>query len=208
MDSLSLRIQQKVAEGVSTLKSGGVVAFPTDTVYSLGCDIYNREAVARLYQLKGRPRRKALPLLLAGVEQIDEVALSVPEVARRLAVEFMPGALTLVLKKRASVPDIITAGGDTIALRVPAHPIPLALVRGLGMPITGTSANLSGRPSALTAGEVRSQFGSRVDLVIDGGRVTGGTESTIVDVSGDIPVILREGAISRAELALVCRQLA
>ncbi|MFH0941467.1 MAG: L-threonylcarbamoyladenylate synthase [Chloroflexota bacterium] len=208
MDKLSPRVKRQVAEGVSFLKSGGVVAFPTDTVYGLGCDYRSREAVARLYELKGRPTRMALPLLLWGIGQIDEVALSVPEVARRLAAEFLPGALTLVLKKRPSVPDFITAGGDTVAVRVPAHPVPVALARGLGVPIVGTSANLSGRPSALTAEEVCAELGSRVDMVIDGGSVPGGKESTIVDVSGQTPVILREGAITRAELERVCPQLA
>ena len=110
----------------------------------------------------------------------------------------------MVLLKSRSVPDIITAGGNTVAIRIPAHPVPVALVRGLGMPIVGTSANLSGKPSALTADEVYSQFGDKVDLVIDGGRCPGGRESTIIDVTGEVPEILREGAISIGELKRVC----
>jgi len=146
----------------------------------------------------------ALPLLLAHTLQISEVAEPVPPIAWLLAHNFLPGALTIVLHKSNSVPDIITGGGITVAVRIPAHPIPVALADGLGMPIVGTSANLSGKPSALTADKVYSQFGDKIDLVIDGGRCPGGRESTIVDVTGETPVILREGAISRKELEQVC----
>jgi len=146
----------------------------------------------------------ALPLLLAHTLQISEVAEPVPPIAWRLAHNFLPGALTIVLHKSSSVPDIITGGGITVAVRIPAHPIPVALADSLGMPIVGTSANLSGKPSALTADEVYSQFGDKIDLVIDGGRCPGGRESTIVDVTGETPVVLREGAISGEELKRVC----
>jgi L-threonylcarbamoyladenylate synthase len=200
MEQLTLRQKQQVAEAVSILKSGGVIAFPTDTVYGLGCDYRNREAALRIYEIKGRPPKMALPLLLGNARQISEVALDVPEVARRLAAKFWPGALTLVVKKHPSVPDFITAGGDTVAVRLPAHPVPVALARGLGAPIVGTSANLSGQPSALNAEEACAVLGDRVDMVIDDGQVPGGKESTIVDVSGERPVVLREGAIIPAQL--------
>jgi L-threonylcarbamoyladenylate synthase len=160
--------------------------------------------VERIYQVKERPRNMPLPLLLADTSQISEVAYPVPQIAWLLAHNFLPGALTLVLHKSNSVSDIITAGGITVAVRVPAHPIPVALAQGLGAPIVGTSANLSGKPSSLTADEVYSQFGDKVDFVINGGRCLGGKESTIVDVTGEVPVILREGAISGAELKRVC----
>jgi L-threonylcarbamoyladenylate synthase len=145
-----------------------------------------------------------LPLLLADVSQITEVAESVPPTAWVLINRFLPGALTLVLYKSSSVPGIITGGGATVAVRIPAHPVPIALVEGLGAPIVGTSANLSGKPSPLTAEEVYSQLGDRVDLIIDGGRCPGGKESTVIDVTDKIPVVLREGAISREELKQVC----
>ena len=106
-----------------------------------------------------------------------------------------------------AVPAIVTGGGDTVAVRIPDHPVPVALIRGLGVPIVGTSANLSGRPSPLTAGEVENQLGKMIDLIVDGGRCSGGRESTIVDVTGEIPVILREGAISREQLERVCGQI-
>jgi len=113
---------------------------------------------------------------------------------------FLPGALTLVLPKAAGLPDIITAGGETVAVRIPAHPVPVALAEGIGSPIVGTSANLSGSPSAITAADVRDQFGDRIDLIIDGGRCPGGIESTVVDVTGETPLVLREGAVSQREL--------
>ena len=196
-------IQAQIERGISILKQGGLVAFPTDTVYGLGASASNQPAVARIYQVKERPKDMALPLLLAHTSQINEVAYPVPPIAWLLADKFLPGALTIVLYKSNSVLDIVTGGGSTVAVRIPAHPIPVALAEDLG-PIVGTSANLSGKPSALTADEVCSQFGDKIDLVIDGGRCPGGRESTIVDVTGEVPVILREGAIPREELEQVC----
>ncbi len=203
-DKLPSPIQKQVEKGVSILKQGGIVAFPTDTVYGLGACANLPSAVERVYQVKERPQNMALPLLLAHTSQISEIAEPVPPVAWLLARSFLPGALTIVLHKSKSVPDIITAGGTTVAIRIPAHPVPVALIEGLGVPIVGTSANLSSQPSALTADEVYSQFGGEIDLVIDGGRCSGGRESTIVDVTGETPVVLREGAISKAELKQVC----
>ena len=193
-------IKRQVDKGILILKEGGIVAFPTDTVYGLGAAANNPQAVARVYVVKERPRHMPLPLLLAHTLQISEVAEPVPPLAWLLAERFLPGALTLVLSKSRSVPDIVTAGGTTVAVRIPAHPVPVALVEGLGVPILGTSANLSGRPSILEAGEVYSQFSGRIAMVIDGGRCPGGRESTIVDVTGKVPVVLREGAITVAEL--------
>jgi L-threonylcarbamoyladenylate synthase len=203
-NKLSSSIQQQVEQGITILKRGGIVAFPTDTVYGLGACISIDHAVARIYMVKGRPRSMALPLLLSDKSQIGEVAQPVPPNALLLADKFLPGALTMVLFKSESVPDIVTGGGRTVAIRIPAHPIPVALARGLGTPIAGTSANLSGKPSSLTADEVRAQLGDKVDLIIDGGRCPGGKESTIVDLTEETPLILREGAISREELKQVC----
>jgi len=204
MFAKSLDIRKQVEIGVSILRQGGLVAFPTDTVYGLGAGVNIPQAVERDYRVKERPPNMALPLLLADISQISEVAEPVPAIAWLLAKKFLPGALTIVLPKSKSVPDTITAGGKTVAIRIPAHPVPVALVQGLGMPIVGTSANLSGKPSALTAGDVYSQFGDRVDLVIDGGRYRGSRESTVIDITGEVPVILREGAILERELRQVC----
>ncbi|MFC1934639.1 L-threonylcarbamoyladenylate synthase [Chloroflexota bacterium] len=203
-----LDIQQHIERGISILKQGGLVAYPTDTVYGLGACISLPQAVEQVYKVKERPLNMPLPLLLADKSQITKVADSVTPIARLLINSFLPGALTIVLPKSNSVPDIITAGGKTIAVRIPVHPVPIALVNGLGTPIVGTSANLSGKPSPLTADEVYSQLGDKIDLVIDGGRCPGGRESTVVDVTGEMPVVLREGAISREELERVCGSIA
>jgi L-threonylcarbamoyladenylate synthase len=137
----------------------------------------------------------ALPVLLADLKQIEEIVTDFTPAARRLAGEFFPGALTIILPKNDGVPDIITGGGKTIAFRIPNHPVPLAIVKGLGKPIVGTSANLSGHPSALTAAAVREQIGDKIDMVIDGGGCPGGIESTVIDLSGEKPAIRRQGAI-------------
>jgi L-threonylcarbamoyladenylate synthase len=182
------------------LRDGGIVAFPTDTVYGLGADPASERAVERIFSAKKRPLGLPLPLLLADASDIARFAEFVPEVARRLAERFLPGGLTLVLRRGASVPPWVVAGGDTVAVRVPDHPVPVALARGLGGAIVGTSANLSGEPAPVVADDVRRQLGAVVDLVIDGGRCPGGTESTVVDVSGGSPVVLREGAVSREDI--------
>ncbi len=197
-------IQQQVEQGVFILKQGGIVAFPTDTIYGLGACANLTQAVERVYRVKERPQNMALPLLLAHTSQISEVADYVPPIAWLLAGNFLPGALTLVLFKSSSISDIITAGGITVAVRIPDHPVPVALVEGLGAPVVGTSANLSGKPGSLTAEEVYYQFDDKIDLVIDGGRCRGGKESTIVDVTGEKPIILREGAIPIEKLKKVC----
>lgn len=203
LSQLPLELRNQVEAGIAILKRGGIVAFPTDTVYGLGASSLIESAVRRVYQVKKRSLKMAFPLLLADISQISEVAVEVPPVAWLLADRFLPGALTMVLRKSDSVADIVTAGGQTVAIRVPAHPVPVALSEGLGVPVLGTSANVSGQPSAMTADEVKAQFGGQLDLVIDGGRSPGGRESTIVDVSGETPTVLRLGAIGLDELQLV-----
>lgn len=175
-NKLLLSVQKQVEQGISILKNGGIVAFPTDTVYGLGGAINIPQAVERVYQVKERPKNMPLPILLADKSQIEELAQPVPEVAWLLAERFLPGGLTMVLFKSKAVPDSVSGGGKTIAVRIPAHPIPLALIRGIGAPIVGTSANLSGKPSALIAEEVYNQLGSKIDLIIDGGRCPTGKE--------------------------------
>jgi len=194
-----------IQQAIDILRKGGLVAYPTDTVYGLGANAFRGSAVERVYEVKQRPRHMALPLLLADSADMAKVATNIPDLAWRLAERFFPGALTLVLWKSPAVPAIVTGGGDTIAVRVPNHPVPISLVKGLGAPIIGTSANLSGLPSPLTAQEVYEQFGGKVDLIIDGGRCPGGIESTVLDLTGDIPTIVREGAIPRQVIEEVCR---
>jgi L-threonylcarbamoyladenylate synthase len=204
-NKLILPLKKQVEQAILILKEGGIVAFPTDTVYGLGAAANLPQAVARVYQVKKRPKDMPLPLLLADKSQIGDVAEPVPPLAWLLAAKFLPGALTMVLPRSKAVPDTVS-DTKTVAVRVPAHPIPIVIIQGLGKPIVGTSANLSGKPSALTAEDVNAQLDGRVDLIIDGGRCPGGRESTVVDLTGATPKILREGAISKEELSDVYRR--
>lgn len=186
---------------VEALRRGEVIVFPTDTIYGLGCRIDDERAVRRIFEIKSRPSTEPLPVLLADPAQVVDFAREIPPAARRLISRFWPGPLTLVLRRSERIPLTVTGGGDTVALRVPAHPLPRALVRELGVPIVGTSANSHGMPSPVTAQQVVFDLGDRVDLVLDGGRVPLGRESTVVDVTGGIPRIVREGALSAPEVA-------
>ncbi len=198
-----MTLEQQIAQGIEVLKTGGIVAYPTDTLYGLGADAFNEAAVARIFEVKRRPLSMALPLLLANVSWLERVALNVSPAAKILAVRFWPGALTLVLHKAPAVTDIVTAGGRTVAVRVPAHPVPVALMQGLDNPIIGTSANLSGQPSPLNASEVLHQLGNTTDIIIDGGPCPGGIESTIIDATIEPPRLLREGAVSIGQIEKV-----
>ena len=200
MQNLSKSLQAQIVRAITILKKGGVVAYPTDTVYGLGAAMSKLTAVERIFEIKGRPRGMALPLLVGDESQIGSITESVPASARKLAKTFFPGALTIILPKAKTVPDIITAGAPTIAFRVPNHPVPLALIKGLGEPIVGTSANLSGQPSALTIIDVQNQIGDKIDMIIDGSKCPGGIESTLVDLTTEKPLIRRQGAISIMEL--------
>jgi L-threonylcarbamoyladenylate synthase len=200
---LSKELSQQIDKAVDILKDGGVVAFPTDTVYGLGASAFDSSAVERVFEVKQRPRHLPLPVILADEKQVSAVASVVSHVAMVLMKHFWPGGLTLILPSLSSVPVIVTGDTGNVAVRVPDHVIPVTLITRLGVPITGTSANVSTQPSALTAEEVRAQLGSTVDLIIDGGRCPGGVESTIVDVTVDVPVIVRHGAIPEAEIRSV-----
>lgn len=193
---LNKALQEKIKIAVDVLAEGGVAAIPTDTLYGLAACAFDESAVMKVYELKGRPDGMALPLLLSDYEDARQCAMVVQDEAQALAERFWPGALTLVVRKSANVPDIVTAGLDTVALRVPDHPIPRAIAKALGAPITGTSANLSGRPGLTTACDVRREFGDAIDFVLDGGDAPGGVASTILDLSGNEPRALREGAVS------------
>jgi len=191
--------QREIEKGVKILQKGGVIAFPTDTVYGLGADVFNTRAVERVYEIKNRPRNQQFPLLIADAKQLTTLAEPIPEITWLLAERFWPGGLTLVLSKKDSLPAYI-ASGPTVAVRVPNHPVCLALIEGLGNPITGTSANTSGQPAALTAAEVGQQLVGKIDLIINGGKCPGGKESTIVDITRLPPTILRHGIIPSHEI--------
>lgn len=183
---------------LEVLKRGGLVAFPTDTVYGLGTLAFDGQAVARIYRAKGRAREKAIPILLPDADQLDAVARDLPDVARRLARRFWPGPLTLVVPKRPELPPEVSAT-DTVGVRVPDHPAALRLLRLAG-PMAVTSANRSGEPSACTAEEVLAALEGRIDLILDGGRTPGGIPSTVVDCTGPDLKVLREGPVTRAML--------
>jgi L-threonylcarbamoyladenylate synthase len=192
-------LQREIEEGVSIIKNGGVIAFPTDTVYGLGADAFNSTAVERIYEIKDRSKSHRFPLLIADVKQLTALAEPIPELAWFLATQFWPGGVTLVLSKKDSLPAYL-ASGSTIAVRVPNHPTCLTIVEHLARPLIGTSANISGQPPALTANEVRQQLGGRIDLIIDGGKCSGGKESTVLDISRQPPVVLRQGIIPSHEI--------
>ncbi|MCL6429992.1 MAG: threonylcarbamoyl-AMP synthase [Anaerolineae bacterium] len=189
-----------VAFAAEALRRGEVVAFPTDTVYGVGAALFHERAIRALYEIKGRPEAKAIPLLLADPTGLERVAARVPPLAERLVQRFWPGGLTLVVEARPELPEVLLGGGRTVAVRVPDHPIARALIRAVGAPLATTSANRSGEPEALTAAEVIGQLGRGVRWVIDGGRSPGGKPSTVVDLSTDPPVIRRVGAIPADEL--------
>ena len=192
----SVTVSDHIAAGVAVLRDGGIVAYPTDTVYGLGADIECLAAVRRIIELKGRSMDMGLPLLLSDTEDLEQVGGELTETAWLLARRFWPGPLTLVVQRTKLVPDVVTGGRDTVAVRVPDHPVPRALAHSLGRPITGTSANVSGRSPNATAEQVRQQLGAAVDMIVEGGPHPGGQESTILDVSGAVPRILRRGAVS------------
>jgi L-threonylcarbamoyladenylate synthase len=189
-----------IENAVQLLKAGGLVAFPTDTVYGVGAYAFSPQAVEKIYQVKGRPPDKAIPLLLASAESLSQVAQDITPEAWLLVEKFWPGALTVVLRRQPVVPDIVTGGGPTVALRVPDHAFTLRLIRAVGSPLATTSANLTGHPDPRTAQEVADYLEGRIDLILDGGRCPGGIPSTVVDLTRTPLAIVRLGAISREEV--------
>ena len=195
---------EMLARAAHIIRAGGLVAFPTETVYGLGADAGNGEAVARIFEAKGRPRFNPLIVHVGDLEQAEMLGEFSPE-ARRLAEAFWPGPLSLVLPRRADAPlaGLASAGLPTVALRVPSHPVALALIEAAGVPIAAPSANLSGGVSATTAQHVAADFGDSIDLILDGGASLEGLESTIVGFGPSGPVLLRSGALPRASIEAV-----
>ena len=188
---------ESIDRAARVLRGGGLVAFPTDTVYGLGALAFNAAAVGRIYAAKDRPADKAIPVLLSSVVDIDLVAVSVRDKALRLAHRYWPGPLTLVVQKSERVPEAVAAA--TVGIRVPDHAVALVLL-GVSGPLAVSSANLSGNDSPVTAVEALRQLDGRVEIILDGGRTPGGTPSTVVDCTGDELVILRPGPLTLQEL--------
>lgn len=188
-------------EAAAILRAGGLVAFPTETVYGLGARAYDATAARRVYKAKGRPSDNPLIVHVADEAMLADVVKRVTPLARRLMDAFWPGPLTLILEKSARVPGAVTAGGRTVAVRCPGHPAARALIRALGEPIAAPSANLSGRPSPTTAAHVLRDLKGRVALILDGGPCRKGLESAIVDARGKRPVVLRHGTLTAESIS-------
>lgn len=185
------------------IRNGGLVAFPTETVYGLGCDALNPDAVARVFEAKQRPSFDPLIVHIATETSLDRLVQAISFADRRLMERFWPGPLTLILPKRAQVPDLVTAGLPTVAIRMPAHPVAHALIRKAGVPIAAPSANPFGYVSPTCAQHVFDRLGDRVDLILDGGPCPIGVESTIVSMAGTSPELLRPGSITLAEIRTI-----
>lgn len=197
-----------IERAAAVLRRGGLAAFPTETVYGLGADATSADAVAAIFQAKRRPSSDPLIVHLADADEIPTVCESVPAVARDLAKHFWPGALTLILPRGALIPAVVSAGLDTVAVRVPDHPVARALIRAAGVPVAAPSANLFARPSPTTAQHVLEDLDGRVDVILDGGPTRIGVESTVLDLTGPVPTVLRPGGVPLEALEAVLPEVA
>ena len=196
--------QEALQEAAELLQSGEAVAFPTDTVYGLGAHALDADAVQKIYEAKGRPSDKPLIILIHERAQLDSVASYIPEEAEKLITAFWPGPLTLVFQKQPGVvPDYVTRGLETVAVRMPNHPVALSLLQLAKVPVAAPSANLSGNPSPTTAAQVEQELSGKIAAVVDGGVCQVGVASTILDVSRNVPVLLRQGSVTRKQLEQV-----
>lgn len=200
LDMRSKIEQEEMAKAGKIIRDGGLVAFPTETVYGLGGNALDGEASAKIYAAKGRPSDNPLIVHIAKLSDLERIAKSIPESAGKLAEKFWPGPLTMIFQKTEQVPCGTTGGLDTVAVRMPDHPVALGLIEAGGGYIAAPSANTSGRPSPTTAGHVAQDLDGKIDMILDGGPVGIGLESTIVDLTEEIPVILRPGYINQSML--------
>lgn len=195
--------EDAIARAAAIIRNGGLVAFPTETVYGLGAHALDRDAVKRIFHAKGRPSTDPLIVHVASFEALTPLTREVPALAALLAARFWPGPLTMVLPKSALVPDEVTAGLGTVAVRVPLHPVARALLLKAGVPVAAPSANLFSRPSPTSAAHVLEDLDGRIDAILDGGTTTFGVESTVIDLSGSTPRVLRPGAVTLTALRQV-----
>lgn len=193
--------EDRLSEAVAAIEAGGIVALPTETFYGLASDAFNVQALTRINRLKGKPTDSPNLLLISDPAQVETVADSVPERFHELTEMFWPGPLTLVVTATERVPVEVTGGGGTVAVRVPGLALPRRIARALGRPITGPSANRHGHPPCRTALEVAEAFGERLEMILDGGSTAAGKPSTILDLTGPVPRILREGILPASSLA-------
>jgi len=196
-----------IQQAALILRSGGLVAFPTETVYGLGANAFDREALAGIFRVKGRPQDNPLIVHVADRKTVFQLAAEVPQKALILMETFWPGPLTIILPKNSLIPDEVSAGLNSVALRMPAHPVALELIREAGIPVAAPSANLSGCPSPTTAGHVLKDLGDLIDAVLDGGPADLGLESTVIDLTVSVPAILRPGGVTPEEISRVIGEL-
>ncbi len=188
---------------VTSLRAGKLVAFPTDTVYGIGADVFNEDAVRQIFVAKKRDFDRPLQVLIAHRSDLSAIAKERSETLGQLASEFWPGPLTLVMTAKEDFPRQVRCGGDTIGVRIPANPITLKLIKAFGAPIAATSANISGHPDPVSAAEVLEYLGDDIDIILDGGPTPGNIPSTVLDISVHPPVVLRRGKLTVGELAEV-----
>ncbi len=196
----------KLKDVAEIIKNCGIVVFPTETVYGIGANGLDKDAVKRLYKVKQRPVDKAISLLVSNVEMIEQLAKDITDMEYVLIKEFFPGPLTIILNKKDNVPDIVTAGGSTVGVRMPENEIALRLIEYGGVPIAAPSANISGHPSGTELNTIIDEFKENVDCYIDGGKSKIGVASTIVQVIDGVPHILREGSITKEQIEEVCNR--
>jgi L-threonylcarbamoyladenylate synthase len=186
-----------LVRAVEILTRGGIIAYPTETFYGLGVDATNEKSIQKIFSIKGRDFKKPISLVIGQPEYLDHLVQNIPEAAQKLMSAFWPGALTIVFQASKEISPLLTAGSGKIGLRVSSHPLALKIVQKLKKPLTATSANLSGAPECTRASEVAEQIGDKIDAIIDLGDTPGTKGSTIIDITCNPPVVLREGAISR-----------
>ena len=191
-----IRCRQEMSEAARRIRRGEVVAFPTETVYGLGANALDGKAVKGIFEAKGRPGDNPLIVHIESIVQWDVLVTGIPEKARILAKAFWPGPMTMILKKTGKIPDVVSAGLDTVGVRMPSHPVARELIRLSGVPIAAPSANRSGRPSPTEAKHVLEDMNGRIPLILDGGKANVGVESTVLDMTGEMPVILRPGGVT------------
>ncbi len=195
-----------ISRAVDVLRKDGVIVFPTDTVYGLGGNALVAQVVSRVHEIKRRPPGLTFPLLLADTSCLTVVAQDVSDTAWRLIRHFLPGGLTLILPRSPLIPEALCDGKDTIGVRIPDHAVTLALIRGMGAPLIGTSANVSGRLPVRSCPELDPEIKNKVDFIIDGGKCPG-VESTVINVTVDPPRLIREGIVSRGDIQEICGAL-
>jgi len=193
-----------IKEAAQIIKNGGIVVFPTETVYGIGVNALDETAIKKLYEVKERPLNKPISLLVNSMEMVEKIAKEISEVEYNIMKAFFPGPLTIILKKKDIVPNIVTANCETVGVRMPANEIALKLIEYAGTPIATPSANISGKPSGIDIKQIKEQFGEKVEYYIDGGTSQIGLASTIVQIIDEVPFILREGLITKEQIEKVC----